>query len=108
MPLTKEERAFLDAYVVEATAGPPFGGPATSDLARRGIFYSDLHWLLTTWDRERCAARRGYPEARNPNPPPSPWESLERVRERGRALKEELESRSSPTTVSERLERSAG
>lgn len=52
MPLTPDERVFLDAYVYEATSGPPFGGPATRDLKNRGIFYRDLSWLLAAYQRE--------------------------------------------------------
>src|SRR5207237_6927469 len=99
MPLTQEERLFLDAYVVEATAGPPFGGPATSDLKRRGVFYSDLSWILTAYDRERCAARRRFPTTRNPTPPPSPWNDLEEVKRRNVELREELKARVPATTA---------
>ena len=94
MPLTPEERQFLDAYVYEATHGPPFGGPATQDLGRRNVRYSDLGWLLTAYQRELSA--EGIPAAgvHNPNPPPSPWRDLDEVRRRGVMLKEELDSKS--------------
>src|SRR5258708_34728764 len=93
MSLTQEERLFLDAYVVEATDGPPFGGPATADLKVRGIFYSDLSWILTAYDRERCARRMALPTVRNPNPPTSPWKDLEQVKQRNQILRLELEAR---------------
>lgn len=90
MPLTKEEREFLDAYVVEATE-VPFGGPATTELARRGVRYSDLSWILTAYDRERCAERREFPTFRNPEPPPSPWLDIDQVKQRNQDLRQELE-----------------
>ncbi len=90
MPLTKTEREFLNAYVHEATH-EPFGGPATSDLHRRGIHYSDLNWILTAFDRELCA--HGIPPMgqQNPNPPPSPWTELAQVKLRNQELREECE-----------------
>src|SRR5947207_682332 len=93
MPLTSKERAFLDAYVYEATHGPPFGGPATTDLKRKGICYTDLSWLLTAYQRELSAA--GVPAAgtHNPDPPPSPWQTLDEVKCRNQTLREELDSR---------------
>lgn len=93
MPLTKEEREFLDAYVYEVTNGPPFGGPATSDLKGRGIYYSDLHWILTAYSRECSAEKRWIMGTHNPNPPPSPWANLEEAKRRNEELREEWEPR---------------
>src|SRR5947207_8507316 len=90
MALTKEERDFLDAYVYEATH-EPFGGPATSDLRQREIYYTDLHWLLTAYHREMCAARILPLGQQNTNPPPSPWADLVHAKLRDQALREELE-----------------
>jgi hypothetical protein len=91
MPLTPEERKFLDAYVYEATHGPPFGGPATRDLGQRGIWYSDLSWILTAYQRELSA--EGIPAigTLNPEPPPSPWPTLERAKQRSQELQQEWE-----------------
>ena len=90
MPLTKTEHEFLDAYVFEAT-NSPFGGPATNDLQRRGIYYSDLNWILTAYDRELCA--RGMPPLgqHNPNPPSSPWTELAHAKLRNAELRQEWE-----------------
>jgi hypothetical protein len=85
MPLSKEERAFLDAYVYEATH-EPFGGPATDDLRRRGIRYADLHGLLTGY--HRAATTEGilpFGKA-NRTPPPSPWQSREVALDRSQAV----------------------
>jgi hypothetical protein len=86
MPLTKEEREFLDAYVYEATH-EPFGGPATSDLRRRGIYYTDLHWLLTAYHRELSSEKILPFGRKNPNPPPSPWADKESVKLRNQTLR---------------------
>jgi hypothetical protein len=101
MPLTKPEREFLDAYVFEATNGPPFGGPATKDLAQRDIFYEDLHWILTAYDRECCAEKKWPMGTYHRTPPPSPWENLEQAKLRNQVLKEELETKSQVDGVKE-------
>jgi hypothetical protein len=93
MPLTKQERQFLDGYVYEATNGPPFGGPATELLKRSGIRYSDLSWLLTAYQRELCAEGMVPSGTSNPHPPPSPWANLHEVIQRNRELKQELEAK---------------
>ena len=88
MPLTNEERVFLDAYVYEATH-EPFGGPATGDLRRREIFYTDLHGLLTSYHREVCSKKILPFGTHNPNPPASPWIDRDQAVQRNRDLLEE-------------------
>jgi hypothetical protein len=90
MPLSNKEREFLDAYVYEATSGPPFGGPATKALSALGIWYSDLSWILTAYQRELSAEGTPVTGVRNPQPPPPPWNSLEDVKHRNQALQTEL------------------
>ena len=90
MPLTLYEREFLDAYVYEATNGPPFGGPATRALSEHGIWYPDLSWILTAYHRELCAEGKVPSGTLNSNPPDSPWKSVEEVKNRGMVLKDEL------------------
>ena len=97
MPLTSKEREFLDTYVYEVTHGPPFGGPATTDLKGKGIYYTDLLWLLTAYQRDLSAQGIPADGVRNPNPPPSPWATLELVKMRNQALREELEGSSAAT-----------
>jgi hypothetical protein len=99
MPLTLKEREFLDAYVYEITQGPPFGGPATADLKRKGIYYTDLSWLLTAYQRELSA--KGVPSVgtHNPDPPASPWQGLEEVKGRNQVLRRELEVSPAPTAA---------
>jgi len=91
MVLSSAEREFLDAYVYEATNPIRFGGPATTDLRRRGICYSDLDWILTAYQRELSAEGKGAIGIHNPGPPPSPWETLEQVRLRSQALQKRWE-----------------
>ena len=93
MPLTREEREFLDAYVHEVTHGPPFGGPATRDLAGRGIWYGDLSWILTAYQRELSPEGTPSSGTRNLEPPSSPWQTVEHVKDRNQMLQEELETR---------------
>lgn len=104
MPLTKEEREFLDAYVYEATH-EPFGGPATNDLRRREIYYADLHGLLTGYHREMSSNKILPVGKHNPNPPPSPWANREQALQRNFVLMEErsapsMENRAVPATES--------
>jgi hypothetical protein len=99
MPLTHEEREFLDAYVFEATNGPPFGGPATRILSQNGIHYIDLSWILTAYQRELSAEGKPAAGILNPEPRPSPWEILCRVKERNRVLKMELATAASDRPV---------
>ena len=92
MPLTNEERQFLDAFVYEATNGPPFGGPATRDLNQRGIWYHDLTWALTAYQRELSAEGKPPCGIFNASPPPSPWRNLQEAKQRNEILKQELEA----------------
>ena len=81
MPLSKEERDFLDAFMYEVTH-EPFGGPATTDLRRRQIYYADLHGLLTAYHRELVNERIMPFGKHNPTPPPSPWANRDEVERR--------------------------
>lgn len=94
MRLTKEEREFLDAYVYEATH-EPFGGPATDDLRRRGIYYADLHGMITAYHqevvREKSTPMGKFSEA----PPSSPWATREEAERRNRSLMATLDSHKS-------------
>jgi len=90
VPLTPSERVFLDAYVYEATH-VPFGGPATRDLGQRGIWYSDLNWILTAYQGELSAEGTPCIGIQNPEPPPSPWQTLEEVKQRSLQMQQEWE-----------------
>jgi len=92
MPLSGEERVFLDAYVYEATHSP-FGGPATDALRKQGIRYTDLSWILTAYQRELSGEGKSVDGTQTSAPLPSPWESLAQVKCRNSALREEWEPR---------------
>jgi hypothetical protein len=48
MLLTDREREFLAAFIYEATTDP-FKGPATEELLRRNIYYTDLSHLMAAY-----------------------------------------------------------
>jgi hypothetical protein len=90
MPLTSNERDFLDGYIYEATNGPPFGGAATELWKRIGVWYSDLSWILTAYQREICAEGIMPAGIANLKPTSSPWNNLEEVKLRSKVLEAEL------------------
>ena len=99
MILTHDEISFLDVYCHEGTE-PPFGGPATDELARRNIYYPDLHGALTAYHRE-MTSRKILPFGKhNGNPPPSPWATRGDAERRNHALLEEyrVPEHAGPTT----------
>jgi hypothetical protein len=85
MPLTKEERDFLDAYVYEAMH-EPFAGPATAELRGRGLYYADLHGLLTAYHRELTAEGTPPLGKHTAKPFPCPWADRDGALCRSRAL----------------------
>jgi hypothetical protein len=87
MALTDSEREFLAAFIYEATT-PPFRGPATDDLHRHGIYYSDIHGLVAAYYRENSPAQEGLGGKRNTNPPPCPWPNLEVAVRRGQQVEQ--------------------
>src|SRR5438876_9247823 len=72
MLLTKRERKFLAAFIHEATTDP-FKGPATEELHRRNIYYTDLAHLMTAYYRETVADPNEPGENSNFTPPACPW-----------------------------------
>jgi hypothetical protein len=100
MPLTNEEKTFLDVFVFEATNGPPFGGPTTRNLHQCGIRYHDISWLLTAYQRELSA--QGIPPIGHASATAlaSPWNSLEEAKARDEEMREELQRRELVSTSS--------
>jgi hypothetical protein len=90
MPLTTDEREFLDAYVYEVTNGPPFGGPATRELSERGIRYSDLSWILTAYQRTLSAEGKPSTGVQKVPSLSSPWENKQAIAKRNAELRSEL------------------
>ena len=72
MLLTDREREFLAAFIHEATTDP-FKGPATAELHRRNIFYTDLSHLMTAYYRENAGDQMGFGGKFDAMPPPCPW-----------------------------------
>jgi hypothetical protein len=72
MLLTEHERAFLAAFIHEATTDP-FKGPATEELHRRNIYYTDLPHLMAAYHTEALGEEEGFGGKHNPAPPPCPW-----------------------------------
>jgi hypothetical protein len=74
--LTNPERQFLAAFILEATTDP-FKGPATEELHRRDIYYSDLSHLLAAYYRENSGVQEGFGGIHHATPPPCPWKDRE-------------------------------
>jgi hypothetical protein len=72
MPLTDGERVFLAAFIHEATTDP-FKGPATEELHRRNIYYTDVSHLMAAYYREGAGDQEGFGGRYHPAPPPCPW-----------------------------------
>jgi len=90
MLLTDPERAFLAAFIREATTDP-FKGSATRELHRRDIYYPDLPHLLTAYYRESLPLPEVSGGQHNPTPSPCPWPDRESALRRDREVGLELE-----------------
>src|SRR5215471_13763187 len=88
MLLTDRERAFLAAFIHEATTDP-FKGPATEELHRRNIYYTDLPHLLAAYYRD-ADDQEGFGGKHDPTPPPCPWQDRESAVRRDQELDIEL------------------
>ena len=90
MLLTDSERAFLAGFIREATTDP-FQGPATSELHRRDLYYTDLPQLLAAYYRESPPLPESSGGQPSPTPSPCPWPDRESALRRNRELGLELE-----------------
>ena len=90
MLLTDCEREFLAAFIYEATTDP-FQGPATEELHRRNIYYTDLSHLIAAYYRESFLDQEGFGGKHRPAPPPCPWFDRETAVRRDREVKAERE-----------------
>ena len=97
MLLTDCEREFLAAFVHEVTTDP-FKGPATDELHKRDIYYTDLSYLMAAYYRENVGDQEGFGGKHNPTPPPCPWtdRELDKFAERLESLLLQLENRFGP------------
>jgi len=89
MLLTAHERDFLAAFIYEATTDP-FKGPATQDLHRRNICYTDLPHLVTAYYRENAGGQEGFGGKYNPTPAPCPWPDRDAAVRRNREIGEAI------------------
>jgi hypothetical protein len=90
MFLTDCERDFLAAFVHEATTDP-FKGPATEQLHRCDIYYTDLPHLLAAYYRESPGDQVGFGGKHTSTPPPCPWTDRDAATRRDRQVEVELE-----------------
>jgi hypothetical protein len=95
MLLTDHERAFLAAFIHEATTDP-FTGPATKELHRRDIYYTDLPHLMSAYYRENPPDQEGFGGKRSPTPPPCPWADREAAVRRDREMEAVLDGAAHP------------
>src|SRR5215469_3240388 len=89
MLLTNHEREFLAAFIHEATTDP-FKGPATEELHRRNIYYTDLSHLVTAYYKENTGSAEGF-GPKHVSPPPCPWEDWDSAVSRDHEVGLELE-----------------
>jgi hypothetical protein len=90
MLLTNREREFLAAFIHEATTDP-FKGPATEELHRRDIYYTDLRHVLAAYYRENPLDEEGLSGKNFATPPPCPWTDREIAVYRDQQIEMELE-----------------
>jgi hypothetical protein len=90
MLLTDGEREFLSAFISEATTDP-FKGPATEELHRRDIYYTDLPHLMTAYYLESPSGQEGFGGKNNPAPPPCPWKDRDTAVRRDGEVEAELQ-----------------
>ena len=90
MLLTDCEREFLAAFIYEATTDP-FKGPATKELHRRDIYYTDLSHLLTAYYRENASHQQTFGGQHNPTPPLCPWKDRDTAVRRDQEVAAEVE-----------------
>ena len=76
MLLTDSEREFLASFIHEATTDP-FKGPATKELHRRNIYYTDLSHLLTAYYQESPREQDSPSAKPSAMPPACPWPDRE-------------------------------
>jgi hypothetical protein len=90
MLLTEREREFLAAFLHEATTDP-FKGPATEELHRRDIYYTDLSHLMTAYYLENTPGQERLGGKDDSTPPLCPWKDRETATRRDDEAAVELE-----------------
>lgn len=95
MFLTNGERDSLAAFIHEATTDP-FTGPATEELHRRDIYYTDLRHLLAAYYCESPGEHEDLGGQNAPTLPPCPWSDRETAVRRDHQVEAELERAARP------------
>jgi hypothetical protein len=90
MVLTDQEREFLAVFIHEATTDP-FKGPATEELHRRDIYYTDLPHLLAAYSQESAGDEEGFGGKYVSLLPPCPWSDRETAVRRDHQIEAQLE-----------------
>jgi hypothetical protein len=90
MLLTNREREFLAAFIHEATTDP-FKGPATDELHRRDIYYTDLYHVLAAYCRENPRDEEGVGGTNIATLRSCPWTDREMALRRDHQIETELE-----------------
>jgi hypothetical protein len=90
MWLTDREREFLAVFISEATTDP-FKGPATEELHRRDIYYTDLQHLLAAYYRENPGDQEGFGSYKVATLPLCPWADRETATRRDQQVAVALE-----------------
>ena|SRR5687767_11068314 len=85
MLLTDREREFLAAFIAEATTDP-FKGPATDELHRRNIYYTDLSHLMAAYYQDNVTSQQGGIGQSKSGPPACPWQDRDTAMRRDREL----------------------
>src|SRR6266567_533814 len=89
MLVPDSERSFFAAFIHEATTDP-FKGPATEELHRRNIYYTDLSHLMTAYYRENASDQEGFGGKYDPMPPACPWNDRDTAVRRDHEVEVEL------------------
>lgn len=94
--LNEHERDFLAAFIHEATTDP-FKGPATEELHRRDIYYTDLSHLMTAYYQENSDDQEGFGGKYDPTLPLCPWKDRDAAIRRDREMEVELKRTVTPS-----------
>lgn len=86
----RPEREFLAAFIVEATTDP-FQGPATDELHRRDIYYTDLTHLLAAYYRLPGGDSQGLGGQASPTLRACPWPDRATALNRDREIEAAME-----------------
>jgi hypothetical protein len=89
MPLTDLEREFLATFIYETTTDP-FKGPATEELHRRDIYYTDLSHLMAAYYLEKPGDQEGFGGKHSLGSPPCPWKDRDTAVRRDSEVAAEL------------------